>query len=55
MYRRHHLNSLGVFLIAGLIGGLSVTAQIRLPTLKEATELSRKTGAPILAMAGRET
>ncbi len=33
----------------------TVDAQIRLPTLEEAQEISQSTGLPILAMAGRET
>jgi hypothetical protein len=36
--------------------GLSVAfAQIKLPTVDEALELSSKTGRPIFAMAGQET
>ena len=33
----------------------TVNAQTGLPTLEEALEISKKSGVPILAMAGRKT
>jgi hypothetical protein len=42
--------------IAFALLGLGVAfAQIKLPTVDEALELSSKTGRPIFAMAGQET
>ena len=39
----------------GLSVATHVSAQIKLPTVDEALELSSKTGRPIFAMAGQET
>jgi hypothetical protein len=39
----------------GLLASGVASAQIKLPTVDEALELSGKTGRPIFAMAGQET
>ena len=47
----------GWFLLTAclLAWGETTFAQVQLPTLDEALDLSQKSGAPILAMAGRKT
>ena len=54
---RFHTNALvGLITFFGAVAvtGLSLV-QAQMPTVEEALELSRKSGAPIFAMAGRET
>ena len=46
--------SISVIAIALTITG-NLSAQIKLPTVDEALEISSKTGRPIFAMAGQET
>lgn len=46
--------SIGMIVIA-LISISNLSAQIKLPTVDEALEISSKTGRPIFAMAGQET
>ncbi len=48
------LRSFG-FIAIGLLVAPDVPAQIKLPTVDEALELSSQTGRPIFAMAGQET
>ena len=40
--------------VANVFSMTAVLAQSQLPTIDEALEMSRRSGAPILAMAGRD-
>ena len=48
------VRQLGLILLGAFIT-TQAAAQMKLPTLEEAQELSAKTGRPIFAMAGQET
>lgn len=48
------IRSIGPILLGCLLA-TEVLAQVKLPTLDEALELSSRTGRPIFAMAGQKT
>jgi hypothetical protein len=44
-----------LFLVGSFLCAPATFAQMRLPTVDEALELSAKTGRPVFAMAGQKT